>query len=50
MKIEQVILNASINVEQSRSSVQYRLDESQLTNKTNIAISSDKKMHYEHRS
>lgn len=48
MKIEQVILNASINIEQSRSSVQYRLDESQLINKTELYITSDKIMHYEH--
>lgn len=48
MKIEQVILNASINVESKRSSAQTRLDESQLINKTDLYIASDKIMHYEH--
>jgi hypothetical protein len=48
MKIEQILLDASINVEQTRSSVQYRLDESQLTNKTDLYIASNKIMHYEH--
>lgn len=48
MKIEQILLDASINVEQTRSSVQTRLDESQLINKIDLYITSNKIMHYEH--
>lgn len=50
MNIEQTITNAVSQDELISSSVQYRLEENQLSNKTDISLVSHKKMHYEHRS